>query len=90
MRKALVDTDKLNSVGLRAVGNSTMAIADAIQGYSNEQQVVATAAFFIMLCKSFKVNAADMFNTAERVIRFAHKDRPELLAAQQYIDGELK
>lgn len=89
MAKALLDGDKLNLVGLRKVGNVTMGITDAVQDYTKEEQVVGAAAFFILLCKSFRVSAPEMFQIADRVINSRHKDQPELFAAEQYMKGEL-
>jgi hypothetical protein len=90
MRKTLLDTDKLNLVGLRPVGNAAMAVTDALQRFPSEVQVVGAAAHFILLAKRYRVNPAEAFNIAERVIRFQHEGRPELAAAQAYMEGELK
>jgi len=87
--KALLDGDKLNQVGLRKVGNVTMGVTDAVQGYTKEEQVVGAAAFFILLCKTFRVSAPEMFQIADRVIQARNKDRPELIAAEEYMKGEL-
>lgn len=89
MVKALLDNDKLHMVGLRKVGNVTMGITDAVQDYTKEEQVVGAAAFFILLCKTFGVSAPEMFGIADRVIKARNKDRPELIAAEQYMRGEL-
>jgi hypothetical protein len=89
MRRSLLDTDKLNSVGLRRTGNVTMGITDAVQDYTKEEQVVGAAAFFILLCKTFGVSAPEMFQIADRVIQARHKDQPELIAAEDYMKGEL-
>jgi hypothetical protein len=52
MRKTLLDTDKLNLVGLRPVGNAAMAVTDALQRFPSEVQVVGAAAHFILLCQA--------------------------------------
>lgn len=89
MPKTLLDGDKLNLVGLRKVGNVTMAVTDAVQDYNKEEQVVGTAAFFLLLCKTFNVEPGEAFRVAERVINARHEGRPELIAAEQYMQGEL-
>lgn len=89
MTKAILDGDRLNSVNLRRVGNATMAVTDALQNYSKEDQVVAAATFFILLCKTYGVHAPSAFGIAERVIKASNADRPEILAAEQYMKGEL-
>lgn len=87
--KTLLDGDKLNSVNIRPVGNIAMAVADAVQNYQREQQVVGAAAFFLLLCKTYRIDAGEAFRVADRVIKSANADRPELIAAEQYIRGEL-
>lgn len=89
MRKTLLDTDKLNLVGLRPVGNACMAITDAVQMWTKEQRVVGAAAFFLLLCKTYRIEAGEAFRIADRVIRSAHDERPELIAAEQYMREEL-
>jgi hypothetical protein len=73
MRKTLLDTDKLNLVGLRPVGNAAMAVTDALQRFPSEVQVVGAAAHFILLAKRYRLNPAEAFNIAERVIRSQHR-----------------
>lgn len=89
MRKTLLDTDKLNLVGLRNVGNACMAVTDAVQTWTKEEQIVGAAAFFLLLCKTYKLEAGEAFRIAERVLRNAHDERPELFAAEQYMREEL-
>lgn len=89
MCKALLDGDKLNLVGLRKVGNVSMAVTDAIQDYTREEQVVGAAAHFLLLCKTFKVEPGEAFRVAERVIKARHEGHPELIAAEQYMRHEL-
>ena len=85
----MLDNDKLNSVGLRPIGNVAMAVADSIQNYTKEQQVVGAAAFFLLLCEAHRADAGEAYRVAARVIKSRNKDRPELIAAEQYIKGEL-
>lgn len=89
MRKSILDNDKLNHVGIRPVGNACMSITDAVQDWSKEQQVIGAAAFFLLLCKTYRIEAGEAFRIADRVIRNANADRPELIAAEQYMKGEL-
>jgi hypothetical protein len=88
--KTLLDGDKLNLVGLRPVGNIAMAVADAVQDYKKEEQVVGAAAFFILLCKTFRIEPGEAFRIADRVIRSANAERPELIAAEHYMRENLQ
>ena len=88
-RKSLLDGDKLNLVGLRKVGNVTMAVTDATHDFTKEQQVVGVAAHFLLMCKVFGVEPGEAFRVAERVIKARHEGHPELIAAEQYMRGEL-
>jgi hypothetical protein len=90
MRKTLIDTDKLNLVGLRKVGNVAMAITDKVQHYTPEERVVGAAAFFLLLARRYRIEPGEAFRVAERVIRFQHEGRPELAAAQAYMEHELR
>lgn len=88
-RKTILDDDKLNMVGLRKVGNVCMAVTDAVQDYTKEEQIVGAAAHFLLSCKTFGVEPGEAFRVAERVIKARHEGRPELIAAEQYIRNEL-
>jgi hypothetical protein len=87
--KPILDGDKLRMVGLRKVGNVAMGVADAIQDYTKEEQVIGAAAFFLLLCKTFNVSASESFQIAQRVINSSTDERPELRAAERYIATEL-
>lgn len=90
MRKTLLDSDKLNLVGLRPVGNVAMAITDSVQHWRPEERVVGAAAFFLLLCKRYQIEAGEAFRIASRVIKAQHGDRSELAAAEAYLEHELR
>jgi hypothetical protein len=87
--RSFLDVDKLNLVGLRKVGNVAMAVTDATQDYTKEEQVVGAAAHFLLLCNTFKADPGETFRIAERVIKARYDGRPELIAVEQYMRHEL-
>lgn len=90
MRKTILDNDKLNLVGLRPVGNMAMALVDAGHRFTSEQQVVGAAAYFLLLCKRYRVESGEAFRIAARVISAQHEGRPELAAVEAYMEHELR
>lgn len=90
MRRTLLDGDRLHLVGLRPVGNAAMAVTDAIQRFRPEEQVVGAAAFFLLLCDRYQIDAGEAFRIASRVLKARHEGRPELNAVQDYMRYELR
>jgi hypothetical protein len=90
VRRTLLDGDKLHLVGLRPVGNAAMAVTDALQRFAPEERVVGAAAFFLLLCDRYNIEAGEAFRIASRVIKARHEGRPELNAVSAYLKYELR
>lgn len=85
--RALIDPDRINHVTPRKVGNVAMAVTDAVQDFKSEEQVVGAAAFFILLCRRYRVDAGQMFQVASNVM--ADDGRPEFSGVSMYLENEL-
>jgi hypothetical protein len=73
-----------------AVSQAAMAVADGVQAYKPEAQVMGAAAFFIILCEEYKVNAQDVFTATKNLMASERLDViPQFNAAREYIKGEL-
>lgn len=89
-RKTLLDGDKLNLVPRKEVSTGAMVVIDALQQKDKEVQVVAAAATFILLCERYKIDEAEAFRIAQRVMLNTDAIyRPEFEAVRSYLEYEL-
>jgi hypothetical protein len=86
----LIDNDKLNSADPKKVGHAVMHMADRLQAFQPETQVIAAAAFFLFLAERHRVPAQDAFTITKNLLASSlDGTQPELGAAQDYVRHEL-
>ncbi len=84
-----LNRDLLNMADPRRVANGTMAVVDALQPFTPEQQLPALAAAFILLAEHYGVPAQDAFTITGNIMKHSEGRRPEFAAAAAYMKGEL-
>lgn len=87
----MLDRDKLTNASSLETSRSTMAVADALQRFKSEEQVMGAAAFFLLICEVYGVYPGTALSTVSNMIRgnkIAARD--QFNAAKMYIEKELK
>ena len=68
-----------------------MAVTDAVQRFKPEEQVLGSAAFFLLLCDVYGVYPGTALNTISNMINSDKiVARDQFNAARMYIEEELK
>jgi hypothetical protein len=82
--------DKLNSASSLETSRCCMAVADAVQRFNREEQILGAAAFFYLLCNETGLHAGTALNT---IFNMINSDkivaRDQFNAARMYIQKEL-
>jgi hypothetical protein len=85
----MIDRDKLNMAPATAVGNVSMAVIDAVQGYPAEQRALGVAHAFLALCERFDLRPNDTFLTVQNILNDVQGPRPEFRAVKSYLREEM-
>jgi hypothetical protein len=87
----MLDRDKLTNANSQESSRATMAVADAVQRFKPEEQVLGAAAFFLMICDTYGVYPGTALTTISNMMR-GNKihARDQFNAARMYIQEEIK
>ena len=83
--------DKLTNASSLETSRCCMAVTDAVQRFQPEEQVLGSAAFFLMLCDVYGVHHGTVLSTISNMInseKIAAKD--QFIATRMYIQKEIK
>ena len=83
--------DKLINASSLETSRCCMAVADGVQRFRPEEQVLGAAAFFLMLCDVYRVHPGTALVTISNMInsdKIVAKD--QFNAARMYIEQEIK
>lgn len=98
MRQANRVLDALNNASLPQVGQFTLSLVDRLQALDEDrvgEQIAASACLFLLLCERFRVDPADAFRAASKIMAQA-KDQADPFAGRDfeavrmYLAGELR
>lgn len=86
----MINQDLINSVDLSAVRHAVMGISTRNQQHPPSEQVVAAAAYFILIAEAYGVHVGTALHVAGNVMSDEqNKRRPEFKAAIDYINNEI-
>lgn len=82
--------DKLSNANSQETSRSTMAVADALQRFKPEEQVLGAAAFFLFICETHGVYPGTALTTISNMINSDKLHaRDQFNGARMYIKEEL-
>lgn len=80
------DNDLLNNAPRKAVALGTFGLIDRLQGYGVPIRVLATACLFLMVCRTYKMNPADILGKANNIMADDHgADAHEFRAGADFL-----
>lgn len=83
--------DKLTNASSHLTSQACMAVTDAVQRFRPEEQVLGSAAFFLMLCDVYGVHPGTALTTISNMINSDKiVARDQFNAARMYIEQEIK
>ena len=83
--------DKLTNASSLESSRCCMAVADGVQRFKPEEQVLGSAAFFLMLCDVYGVHPGTALTTISNMINSEKiVARDQFTAARMYIENEIK
>ncbi len=82
--------DRMVNAAPLPVSRAVMAVANGLQDYTPEQQVMGAAAFFLMISEAYSASPQEVFTAVKNMIRAdKYEALPQFNAAKQYIEKEL-
>lgn len=84
-----LDRDQLNHAPAHLTAIATHQITDALQLKAPEVQVLASAAWFLMVCERYKIRAADVLTKVTNMLNGEEEKAAEFRAARMYMEHEL-
>lgn len=83
--------DKLTNANSHLTSQACMAVTDAVQRFKPEEQVLGSAAFFLLLCDVYGIHPGTALSTISNMINSDKiVARDQFNAARMYIQEELK
>jgi len=85
------DRDRMNQAPARKVASAAMTVIDALQlRFTSEQQVLGTAAVFLILCERFGVEPQDAFTATKNLMNTVTGKRAEFEAVADYARFDMR
>jgi hypothetical protein len=82
--------DKLTNASSLETSRCCMAVTDAVQRFQPEEQVLGSAAFFLMLCRAYGLHPGTALSTISNMINSEKiVARDQFNAAKMYIEQEI-
>jgi hypothetical protein len=86
-----MDRDLLHMASAKRTANATLGVLNALQNWTREEQLLASAIVFLNLADFWQVSAQDAFTAATNMLNDKDgKVRPEFGAVRPYMEGELR
>lgn len=86
----MIDYTRLANADAHETSQATIAVANGLQNYDKEVQLLAAAAFFLLLCEGHRVPAQEVFTYTKNMMNAEkYAAAPQFNAAKQYIEQEI-
>lgn len=87
----MLDRDKITNASSQESSRATMAVADAVQRFKPEEQVLGAASFFLMICDVYGIYPGTALSAVSNLINSEKLHaRDQFNAARMYIEKEIK
>ncbi len=89
MMTARINRDALTNAQPHQVCRGAMTILDTMQNMHKEEQVASAAIVFLALCSRLRLEPQDAFTVSKNMLNGKEGVRPEFVAVERYMKGEL-
>jgi hypothetical protein len=86
----MIDPDKINNADSEKVAKATFTILDRIQHFPAHEQVLASAALFLVMAEHHKVQPQDVFTVTKNLMFEKTRMKAEFAALLDYVRYEIK
>jgi hypothetical protein len=85
-----IDRDLIMNARATDVAQAAMTITDRVQHLQPGSRVLGAAAFFLMACDRYGVDAKDAFTAVTNLMTTKEGQRDEFAATKMYLENELR